>query len=229
MPLPSSKFFSPYKIVTHSFKLIAILSLFAAISGLDASFQRAEARSKNILVFGDSLTAGYGLAATDSFPAQLERALKAKGLDVVVNNAGVSGDTTSGGLSRLGWVLSGSQVKWLDLVILELGANDALRGVDPKISRDNLRIMLETLKNNNIPVLLAGMLAPPNMGPQYGEEFNSIYPDLAKEFDVKLYPFFLEGVAGIPALNQADGIHPTREGVDVITGKILPYVLPFIE
>lgn len=173
-----------------------------------------------IMAFGDSLSAGYGLIGAESFPAQLEATLKAKGYNAKVLNAGVSGDTTSGGLDRITWALVDNP----DLVILELGANDALRGLDPALVEENLDSMLKILIKNDKKILLAGMYAPPNYGEAYQKEFNAIYPRLAKRHDVILYPFFLEGVAGNPDLNLDDGIHPTGEGVAVIVGNILPYV-----
>lgn len=173
-----------------------------------------------LVAFGDSLTAGLGLPAKDAFPAKLQAALKAKGHDVVIENAGVSGDTTSAGLSRLDWsVPEGTQG-----VILELGANDALRGLDPSIAEKSLDAILARLKERKIPVLLAGMVAPPNLGGGYGERFNAIYPRLAAKYGVPLYPFFLDGVAGQAKLNQPDGIHPTAAGVDVIVERITPAV-----
>jgi acyl-CoA thioesterase-1 len=173
-----------------------------------------------LVVLGDSLSAGLGLPADAAFPARLQKALKAKGMEVDMVNAGVSGDTTSGGLARLDWsVAEGTQA-----VILELGANDALRGIDPKIPRAALEQILTRLKARHIAVLLCGMLAPPNFGTDYSAQFDAIYPDLAKAYAVPLYPFFLQGVAGDARLNQADGIHPTAEGVDVIVKAMLPSV-----
>jgi len=177
-------------------------------------------RPTNIVAFGDSLTAGYGLAANEAFPAQLQRALNAKGLAVNVVNAGVSGDTATGGLSRLEW----SVPDGTDAVILELGANDALRGFDPEITRKALDTILGRLKERKLPVLLCGMVAPPNLGAEYGRAFNSIYPDLADQTGAILYPFFLAGVAADPKLNQRDGLHPTAAGVAVIVDRILPQV-----
>ena len=177
-----------------------------------------------ILALGDSPTAGYGLREADSFTAQLQTTLRQQGFDIDIVNAGVSGDTTSGGLARLDWALADNP----HAVILELGANDGLRGIDPSITRDNLGAMLAKLKQKNLPVLLTGMYAPTNLGPEYVDEFNSIYPQLAAAHDVALYPFFLEGVATVAALNQEDGIHPTREGVAVIVSGILPYVTALI-
>lgn len=173
-----------------------------------------------MVVLGDSLTAGFGLPAEAAFPARLQKALKAKGIDAEISNAGVSGDTSSGGRDRLDWsVPEGTQA-----VIVELGANDALRGIDPKITRAALEDIVKRLKARNIAVLLCGMLAPPNYGADYAAQFNAIFPDLAREYDVLLYPFFLDGVAADKALNQADGMHPTAEGVDIIVSRILPMV-----
>ena len=173
-----------------------------------------------MVVLGDSLTAGYGLAASEAFPAQLQRALDARGVAVKVANAGLSGDTTVGGLSRLDW----SVPDGTDAVILELGANDALRGFDPVTTRKALDGMLRRFQERKIPVLLCGMVAPPNLGAEYGRAFNSIYPDLAAQTGAMLYPFFLAGVAADPKLNQGDGLHPTAAGVAVIVDRILPQV-----
>lgn len=173
-----------------------------------------------ILAFGDSLTAGYGLAQNDAFPVRLEAALKQRGYDCRVINAGISGDTTAGGAARLDWSLSESP----DLVIVELGANDALRGLDPAQTEVNLGTILERLQRRQIPALLTGMKAPRNFGEAYYNSFDTLYPRLAERFNVPLFPFFLEGVAGVPELNQGDGIHPNAAGVDVIVANILPYV-----
>lgn len=173
-----------------------------------------------IVGFGDSLMAGYGLNPGESFPEKLEKALRNDGHDVVITNAGVSGDTTSGGLSRLDWSIpDGTQ-----LVILELGANDMLRGIDPALVEQNLDKMLARLKERKIPVLLAGMVAAPNLGHAYGEQFGTIYPKLAEKYGVTLYPFFLDGVAGDPKLLLEDGMHPTAEGIDRMVAKALPTV-----
>ena len=177
-----------------------------------------------LVVLGDSLTAGYGLPAAATFPVRLQAALKDKGIATEMINAGVSGDTTSGGLGRLDWsVPDGTQG-----VILELGANDALRGVDPKVPREALTEIIRRLQKRNIAVLLCGMYAPPNYGADYADRFNSIYPDLAKQFGVPLYPFFLEGVAGNTKLALPDGMHPTAEGIDIMVKNILPSVEAFI-
>ena len=178
---------------------------------------------RTILAFGDSLTAGYQLKPAESFPAQLEAALRAQGRQVRVHNAGVSGDTTAQGRARLAWVLKGMKVK-PDLVILELGANDMLRGQSPATARANLDAMLAELQKQNIPVVVAGMLAAPNLGGAYGREFNAIYPDLAKKYGAALYPFFMNGVIGPPGLLLGDRVHPSRSGVAVIVRNILPTV-----
>lgn len=174
-----------------------------------------------IVAFGDSLTAGYRLPPDAGFPEQLQAALKARGYEnVTVRNAGVSGDTTSGGLSRLDWAVGPET----DAVILELGANDALRGIDPEIARKNLGEIITRLKKRNLPILLAGMYAPPNLGKKYAARFNPIYPELARKYSLLLYPFFLDGVAAHPKLNLGDGLHPTREGVAEIVTRIMPDV-----
>ena len=174
-----------------------------------------------ILALGDSLSAGYGLNKGESFPAQLEKKMLDEGHDIRMINAGVSGDTTKGGLARLNWALADKP----DMVIVELGANDGLRGLDPALMQDNLDKILSQLKQRNIKVLLAGMYAPPNFGEDYGQKYNEVFPALAKRHNVTLYPFFLDGVAGIPKLNLEDGIHPTKEGIAIIVKRILPYVL----
>jgi acyl-CoA thioesterase-1 len=171
-----------------------------------------------IVVLGDSLSAGFGLAAQDALPAKLERALKAKGHNVTIENAGVSGDTAAGGLGRLDW----SVPDGTDAVILELGANDALRGADPKHTRASLEAIIRRLKERRIAVLLAGMLAPRNFGEDYVKAFDPIYPELAAVHDLILYPFILDGVAGDRALNLSDGLHPTPAGVDIIVARMLP-------
>ncbi len=178
------------------------------------------ARTVKLVAFGDSLTAGLGLPADASFPARLERALKARGHDVSVQNAGVSGDTASGGLPRLDWSVPGEA----DGVILELGANDALRGVDPAVTRKALEAMIQRLQARGVHVLLAGMRAPRNLGADYVSKFDAIYPELAAKYAVIFDPFFLEGVAADAALNQGDGMHPNAAGVDAIVARILPKV-----
>lgn len=179
---------------------------------------------KLIVAFGDSLYAGYGVAQNESFPHELEKALKARGYTVEVRNAGVSGETTQGGLQRLAFTLDGLPRK-PDLLLLGLGGNDMLRGLDPAQSDKNLRAMLDMLKARGIPVLLTGMIAAPNMGSDYGKRFNAIYPALAKDYGVSLYPFFLKGVIGNSKYMQADSIHPNPAGVDLVVGKITPMVV----
>jgi acyl-CoA thioesterase-1 len=178
------------------------------------------AETIEIVAFGDSLSAGYGVGPGEAFPEQLQVALRSAGYNVAVANAGVSGDTTTGGLARLEWSVPPSA----DLVIVELGANDALRGVSPQIAADNLDRILATLAERDQAVILAGMLAPPNMGDDYGTAFEAIYPRLAEEYDVPLYPFFLDGVAGDRSLNLEDAMHPNREGIAVIVERMLPTI-----
>ena len=178
-----------------------------------------------ILALGDSLTAGYGLGEGDGFTTRLQNALKDKGYDVQVINAGVSGDTTAGGRARLDWAL-GDQPQ---VAVVELGANDGLRGLDPASTRENLDAILTTLKDRKIPTLLAGMYAPRNLGREYGDRFNAIYPDLAAKHDVPLYPFFLDGVALDPKLNQEDGMHPNAKGVAIVVDGILPHLTTLID
>jgi acyl-CoA thioesterase-1 len=174
-----------------------------------------------VVAFGDSLTAGYGVADRESFPARLSQALAARGIAARVINAGVSGDTSAGGRARLDWMLADRP----DMAIVELGANDGLRGLEPATTYGNLDAILTRLDAAGVAVLLAGMLAPPNLGAEYGDAFNAVYPRLAAKHDVVFYPFFLDGVAARPRLNQADGIHPNAAGVDAIVARILPYVV----
>ncbi len=181
---------------------------------------KAEERPIKIVALGDSLTAGFGLPVEAAFPTKLAEALKTKGIAVTITNAGVSGDTVSGGLGRLDW----SVPDGTEAVILELGANDALRGQDPKVTKTALDAILRKLADRHIAVLLAGMRAPRNMGPDYAREFDAIFPALASTHSVVFYPFFLDGVAADPKLNQGDGLHPNAAGVDVIVGRILPKV-----
>jgi acyl-CoA thioesterase-1 len=177
-----------------------------------------QAQTLHILAFGDSLTAGLGLDPAEAFPARLETALKARGHDIVIANAGVSGDTSTAAAERLDWSL----VPDIDGVIVELGANDALRGIDPAKTEIALDGILTELQKRKLPVLLAGMLAPRNLGQDYGAAFDAIFPRLAQKHGVLFYPFFLEGVAADPALNQPDGLHPNSKGVDMIVSRILP-------
>jgi acyl-CoA thioesterase I len=195
------------------------------IAGLLMTFMLpARAETLKLVGFGDSLMAAYDLAKEDGFPARLEAALRDRGHDVEIADAGVSGDTTSGGLSRLDW----SVPDGTDGVILELGANDALRGIDPEKTRENLEVMIERLEERGIPVLLAGMLAPPNMGPGYEEKFNAIYPELAEKHDLVLYPFFLDGVAAEADLVLSDGMHPNPDGVAEMVRRFVPVAEEFL-
>lgn len=181
----------------------------------------AAAAPLSIVALGDSLTAGYGLAAGEDFATRLEAALVASGIDASVANAGVSGDTASAGAARVDWAVPDGAA----LVIVELGANDALRGIDPAVTRKALSDLLARLAARNLKALLVGMRAPPNMGEDYVRSFDAIYPDLAREHAVPLYPFFLDGVAGAANLNQPDGMHPTAAGVEEIVRRILPVVI----
>lgn len=192
----------------------AALLLFNSHAGV------AVAESLKLLALGDSLTAGYGVAADAAFPVQLEKALRAEGYDVAVANAGVSGDTSAGGRARLDWALADKP----RAAIVELGANDGLRGIDPKVTEANLDAILTRLKADGVTVLLTGMFAPPNYGPDYARSFAALFPRLAEKHKVAFYPFFLEGVARDARFNQPDGLHPTREGVAVIVKNILPKV-----
>lgn len=195
--------------------------LFATLLGIAPPAHAAgTGKPITLLALGDSLTAGYGLAKGEGYPPKLEAALRDKGMDVRVVNAGVSGDTSAGGRARLDWALADNP----DAAIVALGANDALRGLEPKQMYDNLKAILTKLKDKNIAVLLAGMKAPPNMGPEYGAEFEEVYARLAQEFDVVFYPFLLDGVAADRTLNQDDGVHPTAEGYDVLVRHLLPSV-----
>ena len=204
--------------------LVWSLLLVAAEPALAQSSAAVDSAPIKMVVLGDSLSAGHGLSGSDAFPAKLQKALKAKGIAVDMTNAGVSGDTATGGRDRLDWsVPQGTQA-----VIVELGANDALRGTDPAVTRKALADILAQLKMRGIAVMLCGMIAPPNYGAEFAVRFNSIYPDLANAYDVPLYPFFLEGVAADAKLNQADGMHPTAEGVDIIVKNILPSVEAFL-
>jgi acyl-CoA thioesterase-1 len=178
-----------------------------------------------LLILGDSLTAGYGLPASDGFQAKLATALKAKGADVTLVDGAVSGDTTADAAARLDWVLAGGRV---DAALVELGGNDALRGLDPDVMQRNLTHILDVLQADHIPVLLSGMLAPPSLGAAYGERFQAVFTTLGKRPGVIFDPFFLEGVAENPALTQADGIHPNAAGVDIEVARLLPLVLQLI-
>lgn len=196
-----------------------VLSGLVALPSLALANQNAVSdRPLAVVGFGDSLMSGFQLPIQDSFTAQLEKALKDKGVNVTITNAGVAGETTTDGVSRLDW----SVPEGTDLVILEFGANDALRGIDPAISEKNLSDILEKLKERNVQVILAGMLAPPNMGNDYAQKFNAIFPRLAEKYGVPLYPFFLDGVATVKSLQLADGEHPNTEGVAKMVEGFLP-------
>ncbi len=180
----------------------------------------AAARTIRLVVLGDSLTAGLGLPPGKAFPDRLQAALRAKGWDVDVLNAGVSGDTAADGLARYDWAVPADA----EALIVELGANDMLRGLKPEATKNALSAILDKAHGAHLPTLLAGMRAAPNLGAEYDRAFDAVYPAVAKAHDVALYPFFLDGVAGDPKLNQADGMHPTAEGVEAIVGRILPSV-----
>jgi acyl-CoA thioesterase I len=180
----------------------------------------AQSTPVKLAILGDSLAAGYGVKPGQSVPARLEAALKAQGRNVTVINHGVSGDTTAGGLDRVDWMLADKP----DIVMVELGANDALRGLDPAAAERNLDAIVAKLKAAGVTVWLAGMLAPRNFGPEYAQQFDGLYKRLAEKYNVPLYPFFLDGVAQDVALNQADGLHPNPKGVDIIVERLLPFV-----
>ena len=189
---------------------------------LSAPLWTAHAQSApvKLAILGDSLAAGYGVKPEQAIPARLEAALKAQGRNVAVINHGVSGDTTAGGLQRVDWMLADKP----DIVMVELGANDALRALDPGEAERNLDAIITKLKAAGVTVWLAGMLAPRNFGPEYTRQFDGLYKRLAEKHNVPLYAFFLDGVAQDPTLNQGDGIHPNPKGVDVIVGRLLPFV-----
>ncbi len=203
-------------IIVASALLLPTPAMAACIQGLSGS--------PTVLALGDSLTAGYGLDEGLGFVNVMEERLQASGLHISVTNAGVSGDTSTGGRNRLPWTLDGMADASIVLVIVELGANDALRGIDPSVTRANIDAILETLTRANCQVLLTGMMSPPNLGIEYGAEFGSIYPDMAEKHGVTLYPFFLDGVAADQNLNQGDGIHPNEEGVRIVVERMLPFV-----
>ncbi len=188
---------------------------------LCATVAQAQTVPVKLAILGDSLTAGYGVKPTESIPARLEAALKAQGRSVSVLNHGVSGDTTAGGLERLDWMMGDKP----DIVLVELGANDALRAIDPATTERNLDAIIARLKSANVTVWLAGMLAPRNLGAIYTTAFDGVYPKLAEKHGVPLYPFILDGVAQDASLNQPDGIHPNPRGVDVVVARLLPFVI----
>ncbi|WP_456640420.1 arylesterase [Bradyrhizobium sp. USDA 10063] len=203
---------------------VLIVALMTAASAYAQGQSAGAVKPVKMVVLGDSLSAGLGLPANAAFPAKLQKALETKGIKVDMINAGVSGDTASGGRERLDW----SVPEGTEAVILELGANDALRGTDPAVTRAALSDILSRLKARGVAVLICGMVAPPNYGSDYAARFNAIYPELSKSFGVPLYPFFLEGVAADAKLNQADGMHPTADGIDIIVKNILPTVEAFV-
>jgi acyl-CoA thioesterase-1 len=209
---------SPCPRYRHMVLLIVLVNLL--VGAIPMSAGRAADQPIRIVAFGDSLTAGFGLPQLAAFPVQLQRALAAKGHAVEVINAGVSGDTTAGGLDRFDWSVPDK----VDAAILELGANDALRGLDPGRARANLGAIVQKMKGRGMEVLIAGMAAPRNWGDAYVAAFDPIFPDLARTHDALLYPFFLEGVAMRPELNLADGLHPTEAGIAEIVRRILPQV-----
>jgi acyl-CoA thioesterase-1 len=200
------------------------LPFFLSLAMTIALSATARAESVTLVGFGDSLMAGFQLPPEDAFPARLEKALRDKGLDVTIANAGVSGDTTSGGLARIDW----SVPDGTNGVILELGANDALRGIPPEETRKNLEAMIARLKERGIAVLLAGMMAPPNMGAEYASRFNPIFPELAKEHNLVFYPFFLDGVVTEAGLKLEDGMHPNGDGVGIMVERFLPTAELFV-
>lgn len=200
------------------------LAICLMIIGFSMAGTGAHAETLKLVAFGDSLMAGYQLSAADAYPAKLEQALKARGIDVAIENGAVSGDTTSDGLSRLDWTIPDGT----DGVLLELGANDALRGVSPVKTRQNLEAMLVRLKERGIAVLLFGMFAPPNMGKDYADAFNAMYPELGQAHGVSLYPFFLDGIVTESGLKLEDGMHPNQKGVDRLVEKTLPAVEKFV-
>jgi acyl-CoA thioesterase-1 len=210
--------------LVQSLRAAFLICLSVLLAGTTMSHAQSTARTVKLVAFGDSLSAGYNLPANAAFPAVLEQALRQKGINAEVVNAGVSGDTTQGGLERLDW----SVPDRTDGVILELGANDALRGIDPALTETALEAMIARLKARGIPVLLAGMYAPRNLGPEFYNRFDAIFPRLAEKHGLTLYPFFLDGIAGDRALNQPDLLHPTAEGVRVIVQRILPTVERFL-
>ena len=205
--------------VSRRLRLLTILATLWLPSGATAA-----AEPVRILALGDSLTAGFGLKPAEGFTAQLQRALQERGVAAEVINGGVSGDTTAGGLARLEWALGDRP----DRVILALGANDGLRALDPAVTRSNLAAILDRLREKRLPVLLAGIYAPPNLGREYAQRFDRIFPELAAEYGVLFYPFFLDGVAARPHLNQDDGLHPNAAGVAVLVERITPYVLQLL-
>jgi acyl-CoA thioesterase-1 len=198
----------------------AVLAALLLVATYIHALPAAAGEPVRIVVLGDSLVAGFNIQTNEAFPAQLERALKAKGHNVEVINAGVSGDTTAGGLDRLQWSVPDNT----DAVILELGANDALRGLDPKQAKANLEAIIKAVRGAGAEVLLAGMAAPRNLGEPYVTAFDGIYPALARQYGLLLYPFFLDGIVMNPSYNLGDGLHPNPKGVAIIVERIMPTV-----
>jgi acyl-CoA thioesterase-1 len=210
--------------ILRSFYQLALAICLLPLSQPGLAATKPAAAPRTVVAFGDSLMAGYQLRPGEGFAPQLEKALRAKGRDVTVINAGVSGDTTAQGKARIAWGLAGLKTR-PDLVILELGANDMLRGQSPAAAKANLDAIIKDFQKRGIRVLLAGMLAQPNLGAAYARDFNALYPTLAASNKVTLYPFFMDGVAAVPGLQLADGLHPTPKGVTIIVSKMLPTVL----
>lgn len=221
MPIPLLKnlILKNYGVIFRGFKPYVLIFLFLLLP------LSAHAEPYKILAFGDSLTAGYGLDQGQAYPDKLEKKLRAMGYDVEIVNAGVSGETTTGGLNRLDWTMKHNP----DLVMLALGANDALRFIDPGLTKKNLDQMISKIKAYDADVFLLGMLAPRNIGEDFIKRFDTIYPDLAKEYDIPLYPFILEGVATNPDLNLKDGLHPNNKGTEIIADRILPYLRDILD
>ncbi len=222
--LPARKTLTGSRIAGALAMAMVLALFFGFVFGFAGSALSQQAPVK-LVVLGDSLVAGYGLEPGQAFPEKLQAALREKGHAVEIVNAGVSGDTSAGGLERLDWSVPDDT----DAAIVELGANDALRGLDPATTRANLEAIVTRLRERGIAVLLAGMLAPPNMGEDYAERFNPIYADLAQAHGVALYPFFLDGVAAQAHLNLSDGMHPNPEGVDEIVTRLLPAAEALLE
>lgn len=213
----------PYGEAFHRFNANISLLILACLLAVTPAMAIAD--QVRILALGDSLTAGYGLSQADSFPSQLAKKLHGVGIQSEIINAGVSGDTTSSALQRLDWLIDGRY----DLAIIELGANDALRAVDPAVTRQNLEKIVEKLKAKGMPILLAGMKAPRNLGPDFAKRFDELFPAIAHDHSLYFYPFFLDGVATDPALNQEDGLHPNEKGVAIIVKRMLPFAIDALE
>lgn len=217
--MPSGSYGEGGAFVQSILRVVAVAAAGMVLAATSASAAPAAAeRPVKIVALGDSLTAGFGLPPEAAFPAKLAKALAAKGLSVDIINAGVSGDTASGGLARVDWSIPDDT----DAVIVELGANDMLRGIDPKVTRTALESIVKRLKERGLAVLLCGMRAAPNYGGDYVGAFDAIFPELAQKYGLVFYPFFLDGIVEDPSLNQSDGLHPTAAGVERIVERILP-------